>query len=136
MRAIGHGEEAIKHYLTNCGAIASAGARESTVYFKFEKLNAGRGEQTILKTDIKHELTHALTSRLQNTNITDIYKSGEYKCNKQTLVFNKIFALFEGNYYLDGNLSETKITKKSMLNELDLIQQKLYTIISKKRSTK
>jgi len=106
--------EIIKMHL-KCNAFSSSGINTTTLYFKFGQLNEGNLGQTLIKTSIEHELTHALTSKLQNTSMMDIYKNNYCKCSNQTTIFNKIFSTFERIYTSPIHLSRTKLTQKDML---------------------
>jgi len=118
LRAEKADEELIQHYLNNCGAMTSNGPNKTLLYFKFERLNGDKWPQTILKTDVLHEATHALFGRLQNTVQTDLCKNGYYKSIKNKGALNEIFNLFEGSYYREIDWKRKEITKKNMVEWL------------------
>ena len=118
LRAEGKSEEVIQRYLKVSGAITSSSSKKSTIFIKFENLNEDKIGPALIKTDVEHELKHALSAVFQNANSTDLYKNKLYKCAGQTPVFNNIFSVFEAEYKRPVGRKVDELSQQNMLNLL------------------
>lgn len=109
-------EKLISRYLGH-NAITESRPQGSTLYLRFRKFN-DKNEKIDFEVDAQHELKHALSARLQNTLMTDVYRNNFGKCDKQNDVFLKIKSAFESNYYRLFTIEQVERTQENMLKFL------------------
>lgn len=87
-----------------------------SLYLNFDKAYINEQQTIDFKSDVEHELKHALSFTMQNKTIIDIYKNNCSICHNQAPIFNKIFNLFEHSFQKEYALKSTNLTQQNMLN--------------------
>lgn len=117
LRKLGDSENEIKK-LFGRNALAINEPNVSTLYFEFRKATQCKYKSIDLKSDIEHEIKHALTARLQNATTTNMYRNEYGVCVKQNKIFNKIFSVFERRYNPMPLTRQIETTQENMLSWL------------------
>lgn len=99
-------------------AFTAARKKDVKVYFDFKNALTCKEESIAIKCDIKHELTHCLTSRFQNTKTLDSFKNNKKNNSEQDKIVNEIFCLFEKQYNPGLTVNQMETTQENMLKQL------------------
>lgn len=109
------GENVINNRV-NCNALVVNRNCNSTIYLQFREFT-DNNERINFEVDAQHELKHALSARLQNIMIKDIYKNNFTACSFQHDIFERIKQTFNDQYYPPYEVTQTKLLPQHMLSE-------------------
>lgn len=109
-------EAAINNCLAN-NALIENQPQYSTLYLRFRNFT-NNFEKVNFEVEAQHELKHALSFRLQNTLMCDIYKNNFGECQWQNAIFDRIKQFFDHLYCCAFDVKKTELTQQSMLKEM------------------